>query len=113
MTTQINGRVPIKIMPTQTKQSTIPMQNPDAKTPASLNEKEGVLVGLPAGQAGIPPRGLFRKGLHAQLGRSNLKISRLCLGTMNFGDRTTEQDSFEILDRSVELGINFIDTANP
>ncbi|OGX07448.1 MAG: hypothetical protein A2Z88_04620 [Omnitrophica WOR_2 bacterium GWA2_47_8] len=61
------------------------MQNPDAKAPISLNKKEGVLAGLPAGQAGIPPRGLFRKGLHTQLGWTDLKISRLCLGTMNAG----------------------------
>ena len=46
------------------------------------------------------------------LGRSGLKVSRICLGTMNFGPRTSEQDAFKILDRGVEAGINFIDTAN-
>ena len=48
----------------------------------------------------------------AQLGRSALKVSRLCLGTMNFGPHTNEEDSFGIMDKSLELGINFFDTAN-
>ncbi len=47
-----------------------------------------------------------------QLGRTGLKVSRLCLGTMNFGPQTTEADSFEIMDKALELGINFFDTAN-
>ena len=46
------------------------------------------------------------------LGRSGLRVSRLCLGTMNFGWKTDEADSFAIMDRSHELGINFFDTAN-
>ncbi len=49
---------------------------------------------------------------HARLGRTGLKVSRLCLGTMNFGPLTTEADSFAIMDRSLELGFNFFDTAN-
>ena len=47
-----------------------------------------------------------------QLGRTGLKVSRLCLGTMNFGPQTSEEDSFRIMDRAHELGINFFDTAN-
>jgi aryl-alcohol dehydrogenase-like predicted oxidoreductase len=47
-----------------------------------------------------------------QLGRSGLKVSRLCLGTMNFGPQTSEADSFAIMDKALELGINFFDTAN-
>ena len=47
-----------------------------------------------------------------QLGRTGLKESRLCLGTMNFGPHTTEADSFAIMDQALELGINFFDTAN-
>jgi aryl-alcohol dehydrogenase-like predicted oxidoreductase len=47
-----------------------------------------------------------------QLGRTGLKVSRLCLGTMNFGPQTTEADSFAIMDKAHELGINFFDTAN-
>lgn len=49
---------------------------------------------------------------YTQLGRTGLKVSRLCLGTMNFGPKTTEEDSFAIMDKAHELGINFFDTAN-
>ncbi|MCH7497703.1 MAG: aldo/keto reductase [Candidatus Marinimicrobia bacterium] len=49
---------------------------------------------------------------YVHLGRSGLKVSRLCLGTMNFGPQASEADSFAILDQALELGINFIDTAN-
>ncbi len=49
---------------------------------------------------------------YTRLGRSGLKVSRLCLGTMNFGPFTTEPESFAIMDRACELGINFFDTAN-
>jgi aryl-alcohol dehydrogenase-like predicted oxidoreductase len=47
-----------------------------------------------------------------ELGRTGLRVSRLCLGTMNFGPQTTERDSFAIMDRALEVGINFFDTAN-
>jgi aryl-alcohol dehydrogenase-like predicted oxidoreductase len=46
------------------------------------------------------------------LGRSGLLVSRLCLGTMNFGPETSEPDSYAIMDKALELGINFFDTAN-
>ena len=46
------------------------------------------------------------------LGRTGLKVSRLCLGTMNFGPYTTEPESFNIMNKALELGINFFDTAN-
>lgn len=49
---------------------------------------------------------------YVNLGRTALKVSRLCLGTMNFGPQTTEADSYKIMDRALELGINFYDTAN-
>ena len=49
---------------------------------------------------------------YTQLGRSGLKVSRLCLGTMNFGPHTSEPDSFAIMDKALDLGINFFDTAN-
>lgn len=49
---------------------------------------------------------------YRQLGRSALKVSELCLGTMNFGPHTSEADSFLILDTALEAGINFVDTAN-
>jgi aryl-alcohol dehydrogenase-like predicted oxidoreductase len=48
----------------------------------------------------------------AQLGRSGVKVSRLCLGTMNFGPQTTEPDSFAVMDSALDLGINFFDTAD-
>jgi aryl-alcohol dehydrogenase-like predicted oxidoreductase len=47
-----------------------------------------------------------------RLGRSALRVSQLCLGTMNFGPQTSEDDSFAIMDRALELGINFFDSAN-
>lgn len=46
------------------------------------------------------------------LGRTGLAVSRLCLGTMNFGPRTSEEDSYAIMDRALEHGINFFDTAD-
>ena len=49
---------------------------------------------------------------YVNLGRTALKVSRLCLGTMNFGPQTTEEDSYAIMDRALELGLNFFDTAN-
>jgi len=49
---------------------------------------------------------------YTRLGRTGLKVSRLCLGTMNFGPHTTENDSHAIMDRALEHGINFFDTAN-
>lgn len=49
---------------------------------------------------------------YKHLGRSGLEVSRLCLGTMNFGPDTSEEDAHAIMDRAHELGINFFDTAN-
>ncbi|NRQ35104.1 aldo/keto reductase [Nonomuraea sp. NN258] len=49
---------------------------------------------------------------YVNLGRSGLQVSPLCLGTMNFGPQTSEEDSFAIMDRAHELGLNFFDTAN-
>jgi aryl-alcohol dehydrogenase-like predicted oxidoreductase len=49
---------------------------------------------------------------YIHLGRTGLLVSRLCLGTMNFGPETSEEDSFTIMDRALEEGINFFDTAN-
>jgi aryl-alcohol dehydrogenase-like predicted oxidoreductase len=46
------------------------------------------------------------------LGRTGLQVSRLCLGTMNFGPRTSEEDAHAIMDDAHEAGINFFDTAN-
>lgn len=49
---------------------------------------------------------------YANLGRSGLSVSRICLGTMNFGWLTDEPSSFAIMDRALEEGVNFFDTAN-
>src|SRR4051812_30478028 len=49
---------------------------------------------------------------YTSLGRTGLQVSRLCLGTMNFGPQTSEADSFTIMDQALEQGINFFDTAN-
>lgn len=49
---------------------------------------------------------------YVHLGRLGLKVSRFCLGTMNFGPETDEPESHAIMDRALELGINFFDTAN-
>lgn len=49
---------------------------------------------------------------YTYLGKSGLKVSRLCLGTMNFGTQTDEQESFKIMDAALDAGINFFDTAN-
>ncbi|HTE70638.1 MAG TPA: aldo/keto reductase [Actinomycetes bacterium] len=49
---------------------------------------------------------------HTRLGRTGLLVSRLCLGTMNFGPETSEEDSYTIMDRALEEEINFFDTAN-
>lgn len=49
---------------------------------------------------------------YTNLGRSGLSVSRLCLGTMNFGPQTTEEDSHAIMDKAHEVGLNFFDSAN-
>jgi aryl-alcohol dehydrogenase-like predicted oxidoreductase len=49
---------------------------------------------------------------YSQLGRSGLKVSRFCLGTMNFGPETPEKDSHAIMDHALDEGVNFFDTAN-
>ena len=49
---------------------------------------------------------------YTHLGRTGLTVSRLVLGTMNFGVDTNEAESFAIMDRALELGVNFFDTAN-
>jgi aryl-alcohol dehydrogenase-like predicted oxidoreductase len=46
------------------------------------------------------------------LGRTGLRVSRICLGTMNFGPETDEPTSFSIMDSALEAGINFFDSAN-
>src|SRR5579871_5517887 len=49
---------------------------------------------------------------HRRMGRTGLKVSEICLGTMTFGHQCDEKTSFAILDRASEAGVNFIDTAD-
>jgi aryl-alcohol dehydrogenase-like predicted oxidoreductase len=49
---------------------------------------------------------------YTHLGRTGLKVSRLALGTMNFGELTDEATSFSIMDEALDAGINFFDTAD-
>src|SRR5580698_8467572 len=49
---------------------------------------------------------------YTTLGRTGLKVSRLCLGTMNFGPQTPEDESHAIMDKAIDVGINFFDTAD-
>ncbi|MFK4297904.1 aryl-alcohol dehydrogenase-like predicted oxidoreductase [Arthrobacter sp. GAS37] len=49
---------------------------------------------------------------YTHLGRSGLSVSRLCLGTMNFGPQTEESVAHSIMDSALDAGINFFDTAN-
>ena len=49
---------------------------------------------------------------YCNLGRTGVKVSALCLGTMMFGRRTNERDSIEIIEHALGAGVNFIDTAN-
>jgi len=49
---------------------------------------------------------------YRSLGRTGTKVSTLCLGSVTFGDRTIESDAMDIIDRGVDAGINFLDTAN-
>ena len=47
----------------------------------------------------------------SKLGRTNLQVSKICLGTMTFGEQNNQEDGFEQLDYALERGVNFIDTA--
>jgi aryl-alcohol dehydrogenase-like predicted oxidoreductase len=49
---------------------------------------------------------------YKQLGRTGVKVSELCLGCMMFGGKTSPEDSYSIIDKAIDSGINFIDTAN-
>ncbi|MBT3273455.1 MAG: aldo/keto reductase [Spirochaetales bacterium] len=49
---------------------------------------------------------------HRRLGNHGVLVSNICLGTMNFGMVTEDEDAFKIMDRALELGINFFDTAD-
>ena len=46
-----------------------------------------------------------------KLGTTSLKVSKICLGTMTFGEQNSEKESFKIMDCALSNGINFFDTA--
>lgn len=48
---------------------------------------------------------------HRYIGKSGLRVSPICMGTMSFGSWSDEKESFRILDKAYERGINFFDTA--
>lgn len=49
---------------------------------------------------------------YLRLGRSGLRVSRICLGTVNFGPLVSAADAHRLLDRALDAGVNFVDTAN-
>lgn len=49
---------------------------------------------------------------YTKLGRANVTISKICLGTMHFGTYTPEEEAYRIMDKALEMGLNFFDTAN-
>jgi len=49
---------------------------------------------------------------HTKMGKANVEVSRICLGTMHFGPKTDKKDAFRIMDKALDMGINFFDTAN-
>ncbi|HUZ17321.1 MAG TPA: aldo/keto reductase [Spirochaetia bacterium] len=49
---------------------------------------------------------------YSNVGRSNMTVSKICLGTMHFGNYTSEAEAFKIMDKCLEMGINYFDTAN-
>lgn len=49
---------------------------------------------------------------YTKLGKSNLTVSKVCMGTMHFGGPTSEEEAFKIMDKALEIGLNFWDTAN-
>ena len=50
--------------------------------------------------------------LYRNFGRTGLKVSPICLGCMMFGGKTEPDESYQIIDRAIDVDINFFDTAN-
>lgn len=63
-----------------------------------------------AGATDTQPKG--RTIEYRNLGRTGVRVSPLCLGCMMFGGRTGPEDSYAIIDRALDAGINSIDTAD-
>src|SRR5438270_7055905 len=74
-------------------------------SPGSPSYSETVPLALR--QQGVPPRMNLRS-----VGRTGVKVSELCLGCMMFGGKTAPDDSYNIIDKAIDAGINFLDTAN-
>ena len=55
---------------------------------------------------------MLNNSFYRPLGRTGLKVSPICLGTDNFGNPTSVEESTEIINYAIESGINLIDTAN-
>ena len=89
---------------------------------AANTSRDGSLRAIQGRTAASPERPLaVAPGLSAiasnrmeyrNLGRTGVKVSPLCLGTMMFGRSTNEQDSIAVIEHALDHGINFIDTAN-
>src|SRR4051812_40887343 len=80
---------------------------------AQFHDSEAYLLGLSRFSCWTTKslRGESGRMEYTHLGRTGLTVSRLCLGTMNFGPHTTEADSYAIMDAAHGHGMNFFDTA--
>src|SRR5262245_12734728 len=89
----------------------MPMQpRPSAVTASPSVPRD--LVSMGSTSRGVRPSVPLPLMKHRSLGRSGLKVSEICLGTMTFGYQSDEATSFAILDRAAEGGVDFIDTAD-
>jgi aryl-alcohol dehydrogenase-like predicted oxidoreductase len=48
---------------------------------------------------------------YRQLGRTDLQVSQICLGTMTWAEQNTQEEAFEQMDAALDYGVNFFDTA--
>ena len=69
-------------------------------------------MSLPGRGDGAYAGGMSEGMEYGHLGRSGLLVSRIGLGTMNFGFTADESASFEIMDAAIDAGVNFVDTAD-
>jgi hypothetical protein len=91
----------VQPVPTSTGSTLVPPRQPNLQHPFNESQK----IDWPW----LPYHGRMQ---HTRLGRTGLKVSRLCLGTMTFGFQCDRATSFAILDRAADGGITFIDTAD-
>src|SRR5260370_42201758 len=69
-----------------------------------------IIAGLTIGPETYTAKG--NEMQYTKLGRSNVAVSKICLGTMHFGSKTPESEACQIMDKAFDMGINFFDTAN-